>query len=87
MAAKQYPRIVPVFYDPAFDLQTKGPREIARRACGEVRGLAHDFKLIANRFSSDLRYRSLGEVARRLAFDYEDYLHRVHCIRERSWDA
>ena len=80
-------RVVPMYYDPTYDLQTKGPRAIARRACGEVRGLAQDFDLIANRFRSDLRYRYLDDVARRLAFDYEDYLHRVHCLGERSWDV
>ncbi len=76
-----------MYYDPAYDLETKGPRAIARRACGEIAGLAADFELIANRFGSDLRYRYLDDVARRVAFDYEDYLHRVHCVRERSWDV
>src|SRR5262249_33439565 len=87
MPAATYPRILPMFYDPAFDLKEKGPREMARRACGETRGLAHDFDLILSRFQNDLRYPCLDDVARRLAFDYEDYLHRVHCVRERSWDV
>jgi len=87
MAHSKYPRIVPMSYDPKFDLETKGPIEIARRAVGEIRGLAHDFNLIENRLSNDLRCRYLDDVAGRLAFDYEDYLHRVHCVRERSWDV
>ena len=77
-----------MYYQVDFDLENKGPREIARRACGEVRGLVErDLHMIAKRFSSDLRYTLLDEVAGRLAFDYEDYLHRVHCVRERSWDV
>src|SRR5690242_11864087 len=87
MPGKTFPRVVSIYYDPKFDLETKGPAAMARRACGEVRGLALDFDLIADRFTSDLRYRNLENVARRLAFDYEDYLHRVHCVRERSWDV
>ncbi len=87
MAVDKYPRILPMYYDPAHDLQAKRPRATARRACGDVAGLAADFELIADRFSSDLRYRYLDDVARRLAFDYEDYLHRVHSVRERSWDV